>query len=90
MNCGRLEFMRGGAAFFVAAGLGNRAFGGVAAAARLRVGVLSDIHVFDGAPDDPRSVGTCDMFEKALRYFASRSVDVVVVAGDMADSGLVS
>ena len=90
MNCGRLEFMRGGGAFFVAAGLGNRAFGGAAAAARLRVGVLSDIHVFDGAPDDPRSVGTCDMFEKALRYFASRSVDVVVVAGDMADSGLVS
>lgn len=74
----------------MAAGLGGRAFGAAASSPKLRVGVLSDIHVVDGDPNNAWSVGTCDMFEKALRYFASRGVDAVVVAGDIADSGLAS
>lgn len=49
MTATRRDFMRGGAAFFAAAGLGNVAFGKDAGPARLRVGVLSDVHIVDAA-----------------------------------------
>ena len=42
MKCGRRDFMRGGAAFFVAAGLGNAVFGKDAGPARLRIGIGHD------------------------------------------------
>jgi len=87
MHCGRRGFMRGGAAFFVAAGLGNYAFGAAGKSARLRVGVLSDIHIVD--KDGTRENCTAiDMFEKALRHFRDVKVDAVLIAGDMADGGL--
>lgn len=57
---------------FAAAGMGRFAFGGVAAGdAKLRVGVLSDIHVNsrDGAVE---GCAGADMLEKALRYFGGR------------------
>lgn len=50
--------------------------------ARLRVGVLSDVHV--GLA--PKSA---DLFAKALVYFRERRVDAVIVAGDLTDTGLV-
>ena len=49
--------------------------------ARLKVGILSDIHV---KMNDPGSV---EMFEKALNYYKDARVDAVLIAGDMADTG---
>ncbi|MBO7683494.1 MAG: metallophosphoesterase [Kiritimatiellae bacterium] len=89
-KCGRRDFLRGGAAFFVAAGLGNAVFGRVAGPARLRVGILSDIHVVNGPKTCDYNAGSCETFEKALAYFRDQNVDAVVIAGDMADNGLES
>jgi len=91
MNCTRKSFLGGGAAaFFVAAGLGHRAMGGTASSARLRVGVLSDIHIVNWAENYSSNAGSSAMFEKALTYFRGQGVDAVVIAGDMADNGLES
>ena len=84
----RREFIVGGGALLAAAGMGRFAFGGVAAGGtKLRVGVLSDIHVNsrDGAVE---GCAGADMLEKALRYFGGRKVDAVLIAGDMADGGI--
>lgn len=48
----------------------------------MKVGVLSDIHVRDEA--------TQKVFVKALEWYREKGVDAVLVAGDMADHGLVS
>ncbi len=56
--------------------------GTVTGTPRLKVGVLSDIHV--------RDEGTQKFFVKALEWYREQGVDAVVVAGDMADYGLVS
>ena len=90
LTLGRRSFIGGGAAFFVAAGLGHSAFGAAGGTARLRVGVLSDVHVIGCLPGANANAGSCETFEKALRYFCSRGVDAVVIAGDMADNGLES
>ena len=71
---------QGALAFLAAAGMGHRAFGATGPA-RLRFGALSDIHI-------TRGKGSCDIFEKALAYFRDQKVDAVLIAGDMADSGL--
>ena len=71
---------QGAFAFLAAAGLGHRAFGATGPA-RLKFGALSDIHI-------TRGKGSCDIFEKALAYFRDQKVDAVLIAGDMADSGL--
>ena len=47
---------------------------------RLRLGVISDIHV-----TTPEST---DRFRRALVYFRDRDVDAVMVAGDLSDWGL--
>ena len=52
----------------------------------LKVGILSDIHV--SSPDMFGSQEAIDMFEKTLRFFAKENADAVLIAGDMADSGL--
>jgi len=49
--------------------------------AQLRFGVLSDIHL--------KNPGDEDTFLAALRHFAKRNVDAVVIAGDIADRGQV-
>ena len=90
MTATRRDFMRGGAAFFAAAGLGNVAFGKDAGPARLRVGVLSDVHIVDAALGGEASAASLAMLEKALRYFGIRGVDAVLIAGDIADHGLIS
>lgn len=49
---------------------------------RLRIGILSDIHV--------REKGwTLDPFVAALKWFDMKKVDVVIIAGDLADFGMV-
>ena len=50
--------------------------------AQLRLGVVSDIHM-----TTPES---CEKFRRALAYFRHRGADAVVVAGDLADWGLLS
>lgn len=65
-----------------------------AGAESLRLGVLSDIHVSTPecvAHDEhaERCLGTLEPFERALRYFRSRGVDAVVIAGDLTEFGLV-
>ena len=49
---------------------------------RLKVAVLSDIHV--------RNEDSQKAFIKALEWYRAQDVDAVLVAGDMADQGLVS
>lgn len=46
---------------------------------RLRVGILSDIHV-----EGPRKAA---LFEKSLRYFDAEKVDAVLIAGDLTVHG---
>ena len=83
----RREFIGYATAFMVAAGTGHAAMGGAASPVRLRVGILSDIHIVDTDGTRENCVAI-DMFEKALRHFRERQVDAVLIAGDMADGGL--
>ena len=78
-DCSRRSFL-GGAACLGLAGCVSP--GGLFAGDRpnLRFGVLSDIHVTDWA--------STEVFRKALRYFRDRGVDAVMIAGDLADHGL--
>lgn len=79
MVIGRRSFLFSTAAFAAAPYLRTFADQSVP---RCRIGVLSDIHV--------REPGwTLDPFVNALRWFDSMKVDGVVVAGDLADFGLV-
>ena len=56
--------------------------GTVGGAPRLKLAVLSDIHV--------RNADSQKDFIKALEWYRAQNVDAVLVAGDMADQGLVS
>ena len=46
----------------------------------LKFGVLSDIHITDWA--------STEIFRKTLRYFRDQGVDAVMIAGDLADHGI--
>ena len=48
---------------------------------KLRFGVVSDVHI--------TSLASTDYWEKTLRWFDAAKVDAVMVAGDIADWGLV-
>lgn len=54
---------------------------------KLRLGVISDIHV-DAPKGDFMIFGDTTTFESTLRYFRERAVDGVVITGDMADCGM--
>ena len=63
---------------------------------RLMFGLLSDIHIRPGCEMErlmpgKRAVDTIetDLFEKALAYYDERGVDAVVIAGDLADWGMI-
>ena len=56
--------------------------GSVQGTPRLKLAVMSDIHV--------NSESSQNVFVKALEWYRSQGVDAVLVAGDMADLGLVS
>ena len=75
------RFFLGSLASFAAVS-GSRAFGVPAGAPRLKLGVLSDIHLKD--PGDEKT------FITALEYFRASRVDGVLIAGDIADTGRVS
>lgn len=78
MDIRRRNFLKG-----MAAAAGVRAFGAEASGgARLKLGVLSDIHLRDPCSEK--------VFVKALTWFKAQGVDGVIVAGDMADRGLLS
>ena len=55
----------------------------------MRLGLLSDIHICaeDG---DFNKFGDTQTFEHALMWFRDQGVDGVVIAGDMADNGMVA
>jgi len=84
MDISRKSFLIGSMA--VAAAGARRMFaapaGTVCGTPRLKVAVLSDIHV--------RDEKTQAVFIKALEWYRDQGVDAVLVAGDMADRGLVS
>ena len=85
----RREFILEGAAAWAAL-LSGRAFAAKPGAMdgpgrRLRVGVLSDIHISEfGRPDaEERPDHNAKTFIKALRWFDERKVDAVIISGDL-------
>ena len=92
MRFSRRSFLGGALSFGAFAG--SRAFAVPAgffspSHAKLVLGVVSDIHV-DTGRGDFRKFGDTAQFEKTLRWFDAQGVDGVVVAGDMADNGMVN
>ena len=71
-------FALAGAAAWAKAGRG---------APRLKVGVLSDIHI--STPDMFNSQDAIDMFAKTLEFFKQENVDAVLIAGDLTNDGMV-
>ena len=59
---------------------------------RLKLGVLSDIHVAEWGMENylPTVAYDVQTFVRALRHFRDQGVDGVVIAGDLADYGMVS
>ena len=56
----------------------------------LRFGVVSDVHVRLAVGGESLSAGRdTTTFERTLGYFRDSGVDAVVIAGDMADTGLI-
>jgi len=92
MGMTRRGFIWNGAAFAAACGLSGcaaaRAAGLAKGAARLRFGVVSDVHISAAGVKGP-TCGDTALLEKAFAYFRDRGADAVVIAGDMADWGLV-
>ena len=80
---GRREFLRGVAGAGLLAGMGWFKSAGAAMepGARMKMGVLSDIHLCQ--PGDE------DTFISALEYFRDHGADGVLLAGDIAHGGLV-
>ncbi|MDD6030114.1 MAG: SUMF1/EgtB/PvdO family nonheme iron enzyme [Kiritimatiellae bacterium] len=54
----------------------------------LRVGVLADVHVTHAATDGSRHANSDYYLKLAFRQFKARGVDAVVIAGDIANTGL--
>lgn len=93
----RRSFLGGGAALLASVSVRSYAASIGAGRPNLKLGLLSDIHIaseattrkyIKGNPMRFRPRETA-LFEKALRYFDSRGVDGIVLAGDLADWGLV-
>ena len=79
----RRSFIRLGAASFAAAAGSAKSLIGGTRVERLRFGVVSDVHIASASD-------TCALWEKALRFYSTSSVDAVLVAGDISDNGLLS
>ncbi len=80
-SCGALACC--GRAFAAPAGLLS------GAGAKLTLGVVSDLHI-DVGRGDFRKFGDAAQFERTLRWFDEQGVDGVIVAGDMADNGMLN
>ena len=97
MELSRRSFFGGAAALLASAASRSYAAAVGAGKPNLKFGVLSDIHISPAAymkryllgdPSKHRPRET-DLFERALAYFDERGADAVLVAGDLADWGLV-
>ena len=89
--CSRKSFIVGSSAFAAYGHLFAAQSGTTAKlVSNLRLGVVSDIH-FLMEPKTRKLRHDCDekTFVHALRYFRERKVDAVVVAGDLAESGII-
>ncbi len=94
MNITRRNFFVGGCAGALGAFGGNRFFAtaGFKAVGRpnVRFGVVSDIHITKvGAAEKMEGWGNNLTFRHTLEWFRSQNVDAVLIAGDMADQGMV-
>ena len=76
--CSRRNFLIGASAMSFAGCVGGRVFED---RPNLKFGVVSDIHITDWA--------STEILRKTFRYYRDRGVDAVMIAGDMADHGLV-
>ena len=59
----------------------------------LKFGVVSDVHVqYLSRPNDPdwHGYGSTDTLTKSFEWFRDQGVDAVVIAGDMADCGVIA
>lgn len=79
----RREFIGLGSASLAFAGCGSLPALVGGGEPRLRLGVMSDIHL-TWHVDEP---GSYERIEKVLKYYRDRNVDGVVIAGDIADWG---
>ena len=89
MNISRRFFIGGAASFGAFQGCRLAQGPSLGGVARLKFGVVSDIHVIAENTDRPHQ-GNTRTFRRALRWFDAQGVDGVIIAGDMADAGLVS
>ena len=94
MNITRRNFFIGGCAGALGAFGGNRFFAaaGFTAAGKpkVRFGVVSDIHITKVGADEKMSAwGNNLTFKHTLEWFRDQNVDAVMIAGDMADNGMV-
>ena len=96
MNISRRQFFIGGAAAAGAFGafsgcrFFSRANYKAGGTPRLRFGVVSDIHITKiGADEKMEDWGNNLTFKHTLEWFRSQNVDAVMIAGDMADKGMV-
>jgi len=94
MNISRRNFFVGGMAGALGAFSGCRFFSKSHLAAsgkpKLRFGVVSDIHIQKvGADEKMEAWGNNLTFKHTLEWFRDQNVDAVMIAGDMADRGMV-
>ena len=90
MNMTRRWFIGGMASFGAFEGCRlSAAEAPVGGVARLKFGVVSDIHVIAENTDVGRC-GNTRTLKRALRWFDAQGVDGVLISGDMADAGLIS
>lgn len=92
MNLNRRNFLGLTSAFAAAQGFSGfaaaQAAGLARGAVKLRFGVVSDIHISAGGIKSA-GCGDTTLVEKAFAYFRDKGADGVMIAGDMADWGLV-
>ena len=90
----RREFIGGSLFALTAAGLPHNIFGSTLGERRLRLGVISDVHVCGGfkegvCPPEFLKI-SCEMSRRAFKWFDEQGVDAVAVPGDIADLGRVA
>ena len=90
----RRFFIGGAAAFGVCGAFGGNRFVpkvGIRESGKLnlRFGVISDIHVGTDVTQKNHA-SHCQVLRKALKWFDAQGVDAVVIAGDLADNGIIS
>ncbi len=85
----RREFIGGSLAALTAAGLPDNIFASTLGTRRLRLGVISDVHICAGYKkvEDPSENlrRSSEMAQRAFKWFDEQGVDAVAVPGDIAD-----